>query len=202
LTFGPKYRHTKEAEAYEHLVHPLLVQCGILPPGRLEHAEGSSQDVRLGIDWSILRLDGTGHGLATRVQGPRDYGTFSIRYRTEKGVLSELTKRYRSVMSGGVYPDYTIQAYVDFVAQEVVNAYVVRTRDLYEHCIREVDGDHFTPCGCVGRKTWAPGGAEFLPVAITEQGKARIGTQATLIGHGVAVRMASPRDVGPGLWTP
>lgn len=199
LTDG-KYRHTPEAAIYRDLVHPLLVRAGVLPDGRLEHAEGSSQDTRLGIDWTIMRPNGEGYSIGVRIQRPPDYGTFSIRYRTGAGNLSELTKRYRSIMAGGTFPTYTVQAYVDRERAEVLNAYVIRTEALYRHCIHVTDDDHFTTCGCVGAKIMAPGGASFLPVAITAVGQNRIGSASTLIACGVPVAMARPRDVGMGLW--
>jgi len=203
LAFGDRYRHTRESEVYRRTVHPMLLQAGILPYGDLRHAEGSSQDERLGIDWTILTPNGTGLGLATRVQWDVDYGTFTIRYRTAAGNKSELTKRWRSIMQGGTYPTYTIQAYVERESGRVINAYVIRTHDLYAHCVIGVTGDddHFRTHECVGRKTMAPGGATFLPVAITERGKVTAGTHSTLIACGVSVRMVRPEAIGMGLWT-
>ncbi len=188
--------------AFYEVVLPALTAVGMLPRGKIVDAEGTSQDMRAGIDYIISAADGTQTTVASRVQWMTDWGTFSIRYRTERGTMSELTKRTRSVLGGGSYPTITLQAYVRQPGGPLINAYTVRTEDLYRHIIRvsEEDPEHFTTCGCVGRKTWAPGGAEFLPVAITEEGKAQSNTQSTLIACGVPVRSFRAVNEGPSLW--
>lgn len=186
---------------YRDLVHPVLVGMGLVPAGELLHMEGTNQDARLGIDWMVSAADGTQHAIGARTQWDRDYGTFTMRYRTAKGNLSELAKRARSVAAGGTYPDLTVQAYVDWQRGIVLNAYVARTDDLYRHVVQpSSDGneDHFRLCSCASPPRWAPGGAQYVAVAITEEGRVRIGTKATLVGHGVPVRMLRQRHVGQG----
>lgn len=216
LTFG----HNRSGNwtphgAFEAIVGPTMMNTrgsgygppngdgGLLPRGRLVSAEGTSQDQRAGIDWLISSADGTQTTIAARVQWHRDYGTFSIRYRTEKGQMSELTKRFRSVAAGGSYPALTVQAYVTQPGGVVLNAYVIRTEDLYRHIIvpsRDGDPEHFSLCGCAGRPTWAPGGAQFIPVAISEEGRTKIGASSTLVACGVPFRSLYPITAGEGLW--
>jgi len=189
--------------AFREIVAPALMAAGLLPRGYLVHAEGTSQDARAGIDWIISSADGTQTTLAARVQWHRDWGTFSTRYRTERGTLSELTKRYRSVIAGGSYPTLTVQAYVTQPGGVLINAYVIRTEDLYRHFVHpSTDGDeeHFTLCGCAGQPTWAPGGAQFIPIAISEDGKAQSHTTSTLVACGVPFRSFQPINAGASLW--
>lgn len=203
-TQAPK-RTLKLAE--RAIVLPALTTLGLIPNGEIVDAQGSNQDLRGGIDYLISGDDGNQTSLALRTQWRppphlmlEDYGTFSIRYRTEKGNRSELTKRYRSVVSGGQYPTLTAQAYIDPDTWTLVNAYVVRTEDLYRHVVHLGDtSESFLLCNCATRPRWAPGGAEFVPVAITEEGRQYLGTRATLLGHGVPVSMVRPRAVGMGM---
>jgi hypothetical protein len=201
VTAGDQPARKKSPDlAMRMLVFPVLSSMGLVPHGEIVHCEGTSQDKRAGLDWLISASDGTQSGIASRVQWGTDYGTFSIRYRTEKGQMSELTKRYRSVVGGAQYPTLTIQAYVDPVSWTLLNAYVVRTDDLYRHVIHlGHTSDDFLLCNCATRPRWAPGGAQFIPVAITEEGRQNIGAKATLLGHGVPVAMIRQRTVGMGM---
>lgn len=204
LDFGvPLRAKWTPRSAFHQVVYPALVSVDMLPRGYLVDAEGTSQDMRAGIDYIISGADGTQTTVASRVQWQTDYGTFTIRYRTERGTMSELTKRTRSILAGGTYPTITLQAYVSQPGGPLINAYTVRTEDMYRHIIRvaEDDPEHFTTCGCVGRKHWAPGGAEFLAVAITEEGKVRENTQSTLVACGVPIRSFRPINSGAGLWS-
>lgn len=188
--------------AFHQIVHPALAAAGMLPRGKLTHTEGTSQDHKAGIDWIISGADGTQTSIAARVRWVMDYGNFTIRYRTERGTMSELTKRYKSVMAGGTYPTLTVDAFVDKPNGTIINAYVIRSDILYPHFVRSVDEDtdRFTLCGCAGRPRMAPGGAQFIPVAISEFGKVRGGTKSTLIACGIPVQSFRPIDEGHGLW--
>jgi hypothetical protein len=190
--------------AFLQVVAPAMTAAGLLPRGHLTDAEGTSQDQRAGIDWIISGADGTQTTIASRVQWHTDWGTFSVRYRTERNTMSELTKRYRSILERGSYPTLTVQAYVTQPGGVLINAYVIRTEDLYRHfVIPAPDGDpeHFTLCGCAGAPIWAPGGAQFIPVAISEEGKMHSNTRSTLIACGVPVASFRPINEGRGLWT-
>jgi hypothetical protein len=185
----------------EEIVFPALMARGFVPRGIVTSAEGTSQDKRAGIDWLISARDGTQHTVASRVQWDLDYGTFTIRYRTERGTMSELTKRARSIANGGTYPGITIQAYVTQPEGVLLNAYVVSTRDLYQHVVNiTADGDIFRLCSCAQRPKWVPGGAQMIAVAISEEGKRHAGTKSTLIACGVEVKHLMPVDEGRGLW--
>ncbi len=199
-TGGEKW--TPRSAFYGAVLQPLTA-VGMLPRGTIVDAEGTSQDMRAGIDYIISAADGTQTTVASRVQWQRDYGTFTIRYRTEKGTMSELTKRMRSILAGGSYPTLTLQAYVEQPGGPLINAYTVRTEDLYRHIIHVSDDnpEHFKTCGCVGKTKWAPGGAEFMAVAITEEGKTREHTSSTLIACGVPVRAFRAINAGQGLWS-
>ena len=199
LTLGDARPKIKPDEAYRAIVHPVLAALGLVPGGELVHAEGTSQDLRAGIDWLVSGRDGAQTTIASRVQWDKERGTFSIRYRTEKGNMSELTKRYRTVMASGAYPTLTVQAYVERATGVLLNAYVVRTEDLYRHVIAALDdADHFRLCSCCGRPMWAPGGAQFIPVAVTEEARQTLGLRGTLIGHGVQVGMVASATLGNG----
>jgi hypothetical protein len=200
LALGAPPRKFDPKVLYREVVHPVLAGLGYLPRGALTNAEGSTQDERAGIDWIISGRDGTQTTLATRVQRDVDWGTFSMRWRTAPGNLSEFTKRYRSVISGGSYPTYTIQAYVVEATGELLNAYVVRTEDLYRHVVaRMTDEEHFVRCSCVAAPRMVQGGAWMMTAAITEVGKAKADVRSTLLAHGVPVRMTHPAPVGMGL---
>jgi len=202
LTLGhTKAGNWKPEGAMEQIVFPALMAAGIVPRGQLIPAEGTTQDKRVGIDWIISAHDGTQHTIAARVQWDTDYGTFTMRYRTEKGQMSELTKRTRSVANGGAYPTLTIQAYVTQPEGVILNAYVVGTAELYRHVVQLADDDDiFRLCSCASRPRWAPGGAQYIPVAITEEGRKHAGTKATLIGHGVGVRHLRSATEGRSIW--
>lgn len=213
LTFDkPKTAsNTPERKAFRQLVYPALRAMGALPHGQLVDAEGTSQDKRAGIDWIISQADGTQHTVACRIQWQTDWGTFSIRYRTGSGQYSELTKRIRSIINGGTYPSLTLQAMIYSTAGArkgapsdwtILNAYVVRTEELYRHVITLLDGDddHFRLCGCCTKEKLAPDGARFVGVAITEEGRQLTGTKDSLLANGVDVRMLRHRTEALGLW--
>lgn len=203
-----EYGHTKTGKwtpsgAFERIVAPALMSRGLLPHGDLIAAEGSSQDIRAGIDWIISGRDGTQSTVGARVQWDHDYGSLTIRYRTERGHMSELTKRARSVAADGTFPTYTVQAYVTQPGGILLNAYVVRTAELYRHIIRpSADGDpeHFALCSCAAPPRWVNGGAEFIAVAISEDAKAKLGLRTTLLADGVNVQSIFPINEGRGLW--
>lgn len=202
------YGHTKTGKwtpsgAFERIVGPALMARGLLPHGDLVRAEGTSQDTRAGIDWIISGRDGAQHSIGSRVQWDHDYGSLTIRYRSDHGHMSELTKRARSVNVGGTFPEYTVQAYVTQPGGILLNAYVVRTEDLYRHVVRPAadgDPDHFALCSCATRPRWAVGGAEWIIVAISEDAKNAANLKTTLLGDGVDVRSLFPINEGRGLW--
>lgn len=188
--------------AWEQIVFPAMMSRGMVPRGRLTNLERGSLDKMAGIDWLLSRPDGTQTGVATRTQWGTDYGTFTVRYRTENDSMSEATKRIMSVRSGvGVYPGLTGQAYVTQPDGVLLNAYLVVTKAMYEHIVLPGDTeDHFRLCGCCSQIKRAPGGALFFTVAITEEGRVRSGSKTTLIASGVPVSHVNPINEGRGLW--
>lgn len=192
LTLGTGRKPRPEEVAYR-AIHPMLAERwpGLYPAGRLARARGLA-NFRVG-----------DVGIDARVQWCKDRGTFSIRYRTAAGKASEFTRNYRAVLANQA-PEWTVQVYADPDTLQLINAYAVRTRDLYDHIVVSIDRetDTFRTCSCVGSKRLAPGGASFLPVAISEHGRVKARSKATLIGHGVTVMIAREVDTGEGLWTP
>jgi hypothetical protein len=196
---GPskKGTYTTEHLAARGLV--ALQAVGAIPGGWLESCEGGTQDTRAGIDWMISQPDGTAYGVGIHVGRKDEWGTFSLRYRTAAGNLSELTKRARAIRNGGTYPPFTVQVYADPASGEVAQAYVASTRELWAHVVRltPTSDDHFTLC--CGKVMRNPDGSEYVAVAITEAARARLSLRSTLVGHGVQVATLRPATVGYGL---
>lgn len=205
MSFGPpKGGRWTPKPAYEQLVHPALVGAGLLPSGEVRDVEGSTQDMRMGMDYIISQPDGTQTTVGYRSQRDLDWGTLTLRLLTGKGFRSELTRTYRSVINDGTFPDYFVQSYTRMSDGFILNAYVVRMRELYLHVVRPIpdDEEHFRVHECAGRQRRAPDGAIFVPVAISEFGKAQIGSRSSLIACGVPVRSLKPIDEGRSLWNP
>lgn len=196
---GASGRYKTEHLAVRSII--ALQAVGLIPAGLVESAEGSTQDTRAGIDYMVHGPGGAAYSIGIHVGRGREHGTFSMRYRTSLGNLSELTKRARSISGGGTYPSHTVHTYANPDTAEILQAYVASTRELWQHVVQlsPDNPERFTLCSCASRPQRNPDGSEFIAVAVTEPARARMHLRATLIGHGVAVGMLRPATVGEGL---
>lgn len=146
------------SEAFDRLVWP---QMRLWYPGKLAHIESvadtgfaSDLDRLAGIDAMIIDTSRGVRAVASRVQAcpPQwaSYDTFTTRYRTVLGGLTEYDKRKAALESGGewLYPHLTVQAYVTnkTLGSELRSFGVVETRAL----ISKIDA-------------WLMGGAQQQP---------------------------------------
>ena len=89
-------------------------------------------DMSCGVDY-LLHSEKSGVilGLSSRVQYEENYRTFTVRKERESGALTEYEKRTQAMTSGGIYPYYTIQAYMK--DGEVKGLGITKTSDLIEY---------------------------------------------------------------------
>ena len=176
---------------------------GLLPDGEFHPGDGTSQDLRLGLDWTLLQPDGTGFGIGIHVGLREEHGTFSLRTHTATGSISELMKRRMSIEHGGTYPAYTVHAYAQAATGIVEQAYLAATKTLYRHVMPRCPADEhdvveLCSCAVTNRN---PDGSRYVAVAITEAARTRLGVKSALPGTGVAVRILYPDkvEIGQGL---
>jgi hypothetical protein len=70
-------------------------------------------DTLAGIDFWNVRFGVGIRGLATRIQWGRSWRTFTIRNQRISGARTEYEKRKQAIEKGWLYPELTLQAYVD-----------------------------------------------------------------------------------------
>lgn len=107
----------QSSKTFIDLVEPELVATG---GGHFVAVEGVSVDemaklldTLAGIDfWNIHAGVGI-RGLATRIQRGRSWRTFTIRNQRISGARTEYEKRKHAIENGMLYPELTLQAYVD-----------------------------------------------------------------------------------------
>jgi hypothetical protein len=108
-------------------------------------------DQTAGVDSWNVKHDDIVRGVASRVQylGSLPYDTppdtFTIRKERQSGVKTEFQKRLYAIRKDGLYPHWTVQAYVDEPGGELLSVGRVRTKDLIEHVQdgSEEDGDYW-----------------------------------------------------------
>lgn len=181
-----------------------LQAAGILPDGELLPGDGSSQDIRLGFDWTLLEHSGVGSGLAVHVGWNGDKGTFSLRSHTTSGAPSELIKRRMSLEFGGDVPAYTVHIYSHKGTGVIEQAYLTTTAALYRHVLPRCPTEaapystrDLCSCATTDRN---PDGSRAVYVAVTEQARARMGVNSALPGSGIKVRTLWPANLAAGLW--
>lgn len=128
---------SKSNKAFLEIVWPRIET--IVGGGEIKHVEmlqdnalAKDLDIQCGIDvWQTIAGRGC-RGIASRVQfGSTDWGTFTIRSRRFSGARTELEKRIEAIETGKfIFPYLTCHAYIDNL--QLVNAYVARTKDIFE----------------------------------------------------------------------
>lgn len=114
-------------------------------------------DTKCGIDYIAAFYENDLHqGVAVRVQKGINWKTFTVRKQLKSGAKTEFDKRKEAIQKGGIYPYWTLQAYVDRGTLEGVG--VVRTKDLFEYIDSKSDGMRVTGT----RKDTKGGQAVFL----------------------------------------
>lgn len=115
-----------------------LIPVEAVSPGRF----ASELDVLAGIDaWHVDSARGV-RGIASRVQwGDKIWDSFTIRRALPSGRPTEFEKRLDALDNpdaGWLFPHVTVQAYVSErgPAGRLVSAGAVKTRDLFEHVVR------------------------------------------------------------------
>lgn len=70
-------------------------------------------DTLAGIDfWNVQEGEGI-RGIATRIQRGKSWRTFTVRNQRMSGARTEYEKRKQAIEEGLLYPELTLQAYVD-----------------------------------------------------------------------------------------
>lgn len=88
-------------------------------------------DVNCGIDYLMCsEKSDLVYGIASRVQYGENYRTFTVRKARETSAKTEYDKRKTSITLNGIYPEYTMQAYV--LEDKVRGLGVIKTKDLIE----------------------------------------------------------------------
>lgn len=108
-------------------------------------------DQTAGVDSWNVKHNEIVRGVASRVQYVNRLGfdsppdTFTIRKKVPSGAKTEFEKRQHAIKKGGLYPHWTIQAYLDKPRGELLSVGRVRTRDLIEYIEdgNEENNDYF-----------------------------------------------------------
>lgn len=146
-------------DAHVSLAHPTLVDRGALPPGPLQHDEGTKRDTVGGIDYTIVTPDGPVH-VALRCRTDHDWRSVTIRQTTGHGSRdTEFNKRARAVLAHQLrgaltqYPALTVQDHYTPDLSTWRASMVVRTDALFRHIVRNpdayLDGHDQVLCTCV-----------------------------------------------------
>ena len=76
-------------------------------------------------------------GIAARVQwlekGVDPYDSYTIRIKRDTGAVSELEKRLTSIKEDMLYPQLTVQAYLEKDTSKVISVGIIKTKDLFDH---------------------------------------------------------------------
>ena len=107
----------KSLKLVETQIKPIVKN--LLSGWELETVEGNDNkickilDMLCGVDYFLMSPKvSVVYGVASRVQYEKNYRTFTVRKSRESGALTEYEKRNQAIMLGGLYPAYTMQAYV------------------------------------------------------------------------------------------
>lgn len=133
---------SKSAADFHNVVWPVASQLPLVGGGILRPVEAVATaefkddlDLLAGIDaWQVDRGIPMVRGLASRVQWGGRYDTFSIRYRLASGQPTEFAKRLISIRNknlGHLFPQLTVQAYLDHQGGNLLSCAVVETEALF-----------------------------------------------------------------------
>ena len=110
-------------------------------------------DMSCGIDYLLTSSKSSLiFGIASRVQYGQNYRTFTVRKSRESGVLTEYQKRQQAISLGGIFPKFTMQAYVK--DNEIDGLAIVKTNDLIEFINRGYAEEKSTRIDKIGQATF------------------------------------------------
>jgi hypothetical protein len=125
---------------FHQLVEQPLLDC--LCGGEIVLAEEENSkvarvlDINAGIDALHVHPVYGVTGLALRIQVDKNYGTFTIRCKRASRNKTEYEKRAYSLVNGGLYPQLTVQCYVNPAERILLAGAVARTQDIFA-CIEQ-----------------------------------------------------------------
>jgi hypothetical protein len=112
-------------------------------------------DYYAGIDGIIVNhTDCWIKGCAIRVQPGTDWSTFTIRWRKFNGIKTEYAKRLAAISDDNMYPQLTIQAYVN--NGHLLSCAMCSTKKLYEYIKNGYTLNY--------RDVYSDGGATFMVI--------------------------------------
>lgn len=128
----------QSSDCFNKLIAPKLHE--IFSPCEIFSIENQSSDLakildnHCGID-SLIKNNRNSlvYGIASRIQFTnKSYGTFTIRDKRDNNTLTEFGKRQFALKNGGIYPYYTLQAYVT-EKHHLLNMAIMKTADLFNY---------------------------------------------------------------------
>lgn len=133
---------SQSASDFVNIVWPTVKALPLIGGGQLQPVEASSDaefaktlDMLAGIDaWQVLASPAAMRDLASRVQWGQAHNSFTVRIALPSGGETEYHKRIRALNQpeqGFLYPQLTVQAYLDQPGGTLLSAAVVRTADLF-----------------------------------------------------------------------
>lgn len=130
---------------FDTKIAPLV--CAALKGGRILPVEGQMHRTLEALDMAagIDRIHEGRHGcrgMAVRIQvGPTDWRTYTIRKERESHASTEFSKRKAAVLGEYLYPQLTLQAYVNENA-DVLSFALTRTITLYRLLEEQIEAGH------------------------------------------------------------
>ena len=125
----------KSASLVLKKINPIIKE--MLPEWELLQVEGKEDkickilDMSCGIDYLLhSKKSSLILGVGSRVQRDENYRTFTVRKERETGNLTEYQKRNQAILLGGIYPFYSLQAYIK--EDKVLGLAITKTSDLLE----------------------------------------------------------------------
>lgn len=108
--------------------------------GRIHSLEEGSNNIDiLDIDYGydlIQTIDSNEYGIASRIQPTKwSWDTFTIRYNRSSGNDTEYVKRINDIAMEGLYPKWTLQAYVSEDYTKLLSLSVIDTNILYDKVV-------------------------------------------------------------------
>lgn len=128
-------------ERYKDDVLKVLHGSDILPCEGEDNDTLRFLDGSCGIDYFVVHnRNGITHTVASRFQTdtPQRYKTFTIRKSRDSGTDTEFKKRKLAIENGGIYPYYTLQAYVDEEHNRINRIAVALTEEIIRYCETEL----------------------------------------------------------------
>ena len=133
----------KSSKYARELIYPKIKDLGYIS-GNIESTEYIDNsdilikilDQKCGVD-AISINDNVVYSISNRIQYGKSWDSFTIRYQTSAGSYNtEYKKRKLSISTGGLYPEYIIQSYINN-DNELLSIGVARTIDIIKYITDE-----------------------------------------------------------------